>query len=243
MLKTVTIITVTFVFIFIPVPILAQEMGFYSNEKFDFSFEAPTNWNYQESVTITEGRIDEVVFFPTEFHISNAGDDANMIDMQTAMMGWQWQFESPTIGMDYENIPTSKISTLNENNIKDYYLDFVRETIPSAKTTDIYSKSHSYGWEVGVTYYGEVDLGIGQPIPYVGIDKAFFFKDREKYTLYYGAPEVYFDKYKPIYDHVVDTLTIKSVAVPEFGSIVMLILAVSVISVVILSRRFNLIRF
>ncbi|MBT4327830.1 MAG: PEFG-CTERM sorting domain-containing protein [Candidatus Nitrosopelagicus sp.] len=221
---------------------LSQYMGFYENKKYEFSFEAPTNWNYQESVSITEERIDEVIFFPSEFHISNAGDDANMIDMQTAMMGWQWQFESPKIGMDYENIPTSKIKTMNENNIKDYYLDFVREVIPSAKMVDIYSKTHNYGWEVGVTYYYDQDLGIGQTIPYVGIDKAFFFEDREKYTLYYGAPEVYFDEYKPVYDHAVDTLIIKSVAVPEFGSVVMLILASSVISVVILSRKYGVVK-
>jgi len=213
------------------------EMGFYSNEKFDFSFEAPTNWNYQESVTIIEGRIDEVVFFPSEFHISNAGDDANMMDVQTAMMGWQWQFESPVIGIDFENIPTSKIKTMNENNIKDYYLDFVRETFPSAKMTDIYSKTYSYGWEVGVTYFVDVDLGLGQSIPYVGIDKAFFFKDREKYTLYYSSPEVYFDEYKPVYDHAVDTLTIKSVAVPEFGSIAMLILVSAIIPIILVSRK------
>jgi predicted secreted protein with PEFG-CTERM motif len=214
------------------------EMGFYSNENFDFSLESPINWSYQENVTITEERMDELILFPSEFHISNAGDDVNMMDMQTAMMGWQWQFESPVIGMDYENIPTSKIKNMNENNIKDYYLDFIRETIPSAKMTDIYSKSHNYGWEVGVTYYYEVDFGIGQSVPYVGIDKAFFFNDREKYSFYYGSPEVYFDEYKPVYDHAVDTLTIKSVAVPEFGSIAMLILVISIVSVVIVSRKF-----
>jgi predicted secreted protein with PEFG-CTERM motif len=214
------------------------EMGFYSNENFDFSLEAPINWSYQENVTITEERMDELILFPSEFHISNAGDDVNLMDMQTAMMGWQWQFESPVIGMDYENIPTSKIKNMNENNIKDYYLDFIRETIPSAKMTDIYSKSHNYGWEVGVTYHFEVDFGIGQSVPYVGIDKAFFFNDREKYSFYYGSPEVYFDEYKPVYDHAVDTLTIKSVAVPEFGSVAMLILVISIVSVVIVSRKF-----
>jgi len=156
------------------------EMGFYSNEKFEFSLEIPVNWNFQESVTIVEGRIDEVVFFPSEFHVSNAGDDANMMDVSTAMMGWQWQFESPVIGMDYENISTSKIKTMNENNIKEYYLDFVRDVFPSAKMKDIYSKTHSWGWEVGVTYFVDVELGLGQTVPYVGIDKAFFFKDREK---------------------------------------------------------------
>ena len=218
----------------------AQEMGFYQNEKFEFSFEAPTDWNYQEGVTITEGRIDEVVLFPSEFHVSNAGDDANFMDMQTAMMGWEWQFESPVIGMDYENIPTSKIKTLNENSIKEFYLDFVREQVPSAKMKDIYSKSHSWGWEVGVTYFFDFSLGFGPPIPYVGIDKAFFFKDREKYTLYYGAPEVYFDNYKWVYDHAVDTMTIKSHKVPEFHEIAIMVLGSGIIGIIAISKKFKI---
>jgi len=131
---------------------------------------------------------------------------------------------------------------LNENNIKEFYLDFVREQAPSAKMKDIYSKSHSWGWEVGVTYFYDLDLGFGQSIPYVGIDKAFFFKDREKYTFYYGAPEVYFDEYKPVYEHAVDTLIIKSVTVPEFGSIVMLILVTSIIGVIISARKFQILK-
>jgi len=223
-----------------PVVAFAQEMGFYQNEKFEFSFEVPTDWNYQEGVTITEGRIDEVVLFPSEFHVSNAGDDANFMDMQTAMMGWQWQFESPVIGMDYENIPTSKIKTLNENSVKEFYLDFVREQVPSAKMKDIYSKSHSWGWEVGVTYFFDFSLGFGQPIPYVGIDKAFFFKDREKYTLYYGAPEVYFDNYKWVYDHAVDTMTIKSVKVPEFHEIAIMVLGSGIIGIIIISKKLKI---
>ena len=224
------------------IPVFAQQMGFYHNERYDFSLEVPTNWNYQESVTITEKRIDPVILFPSEFHVSNAGDDANLMDIQTAMLGWEFQFESPLIGMYFENIPTTKIKTMNENNIKDYYLDFVREEVPSAKITDIYSKTHSYGWEVGVTYHYDLDLGIGQPIPYVGIDKAFFFKDREKYTLYYGAPEVYFDDYKPIYDHAVDTLIIKSVKVPEFHEIALMVLVGSISFVIVLARKVTKIR-
>jgi len=226
----------------VTIPVYAQEMLFYSNEKYDFSLEAPTNWNYQESVPITEERIDEVILFPSEFHVSNAGDDANLMDMQTAMLGWEFQFESPMIGMDFENIPTSKIKTMNENNIKDYYLDFVREEVPSAKMTDIYSKTHSYGWEVGVTYHFDFVLGMGQSIPYVGIDKAFFFKDREKYTLYYGAPEAYFYDYKPVYDHAVDTLVIKSVKVPEFQEIAMIVLAGSIIPVILFARKFKVMK-
>jgi len=222
------------------IPAFAQEWGFYSNDKYDFSFEAPTDWNYQESVVFVETMIVEVVLFPSEFHISNAGDDANMMDMQTAMMGWEFQFETPMIGVDFENIPMSKIKTLNENNVKEYYLDLVRELVPNAKITDTYSKSHSYGWEVGVSYVHDLNLGMGSPIPYQAIDKGFFFKDRESYTITYASPEVYFDSYKPIYDHAVDTLIIKSVKVPEFHEIAIMVLGSGIIGIIAISKKFKI---
>jgi len=70
-----------------------SEMGFYTNDRYDFSLEAPFNWNYQEGVVFDETITSELVLFPSEFHVSNAGDDANMIDVQTAMRGWQFQFD------------------------------------------------------------------------------------------------------------------------------------------------------
>lgn len=52
-MKPVIIIAVAFV-LFIHIPILAQEMGYYANSKYAFSFEIPTDWRYQEEIS-TDG--------------------------------------------------------------------------------------------------------------------------------------------------------------------------------------------
>ena len=113
---------------------------------------------------------------------------------------------------------------------------------PSAKIMDSWSKSNSWGWEVYATYNFDLDLGIGTGIPYVEEVSTYFFKDRESYAVSYGAPTVYFEEYSHIYDHVLETIIIKSVAVPEFGSIAMWILASSVISVVVISRKYGMLK-
>ena len=66
----------------------AQEMEFYQNEKYDFSFEIPKDWEYQEDVFIDMENTEEVFFFPQEFSMENAGDDKTMMDIATEMMGW-----------------------------------------------------------------------------------------------------------------------------------------------------------
>ena len=89
----------------------------------------------------------------------------------------------------------------------------------------------------------DLEIGYGSGIPYVTEEFTYVFNDRESYTVGYGAPVVYFDGHRPVFDNVLETIIIKSVVVPEFGSIAMLILAISVISIVIFTRRFNVIRF
>lgn len=218
-------------------------MGFYENSRYDFSFQLPMNWYYVDGVTTNSGITYEMLGYPKEFALENVGDDANMMDLQMSLSGLTFQFESPLIAVNFENIPTSKVTTLSEKNLKEYVLDKIMIEQPSARIMDSWAKSNSWGWEVHVMYNYDLDLGVGSGIPYVGEETTYFFKDRESYSVEYGAPPAYFEDYRYVYDHVLETIIIKSVKVPEFGSIAMLILAVSVISVVILSRRFNLIRF
>lgn len=195
--------------------VYAQEMGFYNNERHDFSFEIPTDWSYQEDVVIDAENTEEVFFFPEEFSMENAGDDKTMMDVATAMMGWQFQFESPLIGVDYRNIPTSEISSLTEKNIKEFFLEETMELDPTGKIVESYSKTHSYGWEVGIISTSDLDLGYGSPMLYKQEEKLFVFKDRKVYGVAYGSFEKYYDEYKSVYDHVMDTITIKSVVVAQ----------------------------
>ncbi|MHA7647348.1 PEFG-CTERM sorting domain-containing protein [Nitrosopumilus sp. S4] len=214
-------------------------MGFYENERYEFSFEIPTNWRYQEGITTEDGRTYELLAFPEEFSLENVDDDANMMDLQMALSGLPFQFESPLIAVNFENIPTSKVSTLSEKNLKEYVLDKIMIEQPSAKIMDSWVKSNSWGWEVYVIYNYDLDMGIDKGIPYMGEESTYFFKDRESYVVEYGAPPIHFDEYRHVYDHVLETLIIKSVAVPEFGSIAILILITSVVSIIVVSRKFT----
>ena len=214
-------------------------MGFYDNERYEFSFELPTNWRYQEGVPIEEEGSYEIIAYPEEFSLENVGDDAYMMDAQMTMAELLFQFDSPLIAVNFENIPTSKVSTLSEKNLKEYVLDKIMIEQPSAKIMDSWAKSNSWGWEVYAIYNYDLDIGIGKGIPYVGEDSTYFFKDRESYSVEYGSPPAYFEDFRYVYEHVLDTLIIKSVAVPEFGSIAILILIGSILSIVLLGRKLN----
>ena len=213
------------------------EMGFYENERYEFSFEIPMDWRYQEGLTDEAGITYEMITFPQEFSIENAGDDANMMDLQMGLAGYLFQFESPLIAVNFENIPTSKISKLSEESLEEYVREVIIALQPSAKI-DSWVFSHDWGWEVYTISNYSLDLGLGLDIPYVSEEFTYIFKDRESYNVSYGAPDAYFDEYRPVFEHLVETLVIKSVAIPEFGSIAMLVLVISIVSVVIVSRKF-----
>ena len=189
----------------------AQEMEFYQNEKYDFSFEIPKDWEYQEDVFIDMENTEEVFFFPQEFSMENAGDDKTMMDIATEMMGWQFQFESPLIGVDFRTISTSDVPILTEENILEHFLDKTMDLDPSTEILESYSKTHSYGWEVGIISTINFDFGDGSPMTYKADEKLFVFNDREVYGVAYGSFEKYYDEYKSTYDQVVNTISIKSV--------------------------------
>ncbi len=191
--------------------VYAQEMGLYTNQKYDFSFEAPSDWRLQEIVVLNAENTEEVILFPQEFSLENLDEsEVTILDKIISVMGLEFQFESPLIGVDYRNIPTSEIPTLNEQNIKEYYLDETMELDPGTRIAASYSKTHSYGWEVGIISISDLDVGFDAPITYKQEEKLFVFKDRAVYSVAYGSSIVYFDTYKPVYDHVINTMTIKS---------------------------------
>ncbi len=222
----------------IPFPVFAQEMGFYHNKQYDFSFEIPMTWYYQEGITMQETTF-EVIQYPQEFSLENAGDDANLLDMEMALGGMGFQIESPMIHVNFENLPKSKVQTLNENFLEEYVLETIRIELPDAKIIDSWSNSYSWGWEVYVMYSFNLNFGIGSGIPYVAEEFTYVFKDRESYNVGYGSPDSYFEEYRWVFDHVLETIVIKSVAVPEFQEITLMVLASSIILVVIMAKKFG----
>ena len=225
------------------VPVFAQQWGFYSNELYDFSFEVPMDWRYQENLVIDEENTFLIATFPEEFSLENVDESsAGLLDMQLAMMGLKFQIESPLIGVSFENISTSDVPSLNENNLKQYVLDTLRTHQPNARILDSYVKSESWGWEVSILYTFVFPSGLGSGFPYVEHHIVYFFKDRESYSVSYGAHEDYYDEYRPVFDHALDTLVIKSVNVPEFQEIAIMVLASSIILVVVFARKFKVMK-
>jgi len=212
-------------------------MGFYENSLYDFSFEAPTNWQYQESV-ILEGITYPVILYPKEFSLQNA-DDANLLDLSTAMMGLTFQIESPLLSVQFKNIPKSEVPNLNDKSVKDYVERELRTLFPDAKMYSSSIEGDSWGWTVKNEYAVTVDFGLGQGLPYLAEDTTYVFKDREAYTISYGTIERYFDSYYDVYAHAHDTLVIKGVVVPEFQEIALMVLGGSIALVIVFARKFT----
>ncbi len=58
----------------------------------------------------------------------------------------------------------------------------------------------------------------------------------------YAAHENYYEHYRSVFDHVVDTLVIKGVVVPEFQEVAIVVLASSIILVVVFARKFKVMK-
>ncbi len=222
-------------------PVLINEhMGIIESSRYEFSFEAPTSWRYQEGVSIDGETTYQVLMYPVEFSLENIDqEDANLVDLSTAFVGLGFQIESPLIGISFANISTSEVPRLNPNELKESVLDTIRIGTPAAKILDSYVKTEPWGWEVSVVYAFDLNLGYGSGLPYIAQENTYFFKDREAYTIFYMAHENYYDYYRPVFDHALDTLVIRGVVVPEFQEVALVVLASSIVMVVVFSRKFN----
>jgi predicted secreted protein with PEFG-CTERM motif len=201
------------------------EMKFYKNETYDYFFEMPSDWRVMEDMDNTKGIVFQTLIFPDGYN-SLFPDGYNPL----------LNIDPPSISVVFLNIPKSDVAMLNEKNLEEYQREQVTEKIPYTKIIDSSSEKTDWGWKI------TVESKFSQNIH--AIDTLFVFPDRESYTVRYLAiEENYFDLYKPVYDHVIKTMVINGVAVPEFGSIVMLILVISIISVILITRRFDVISF
>ena len=162
-----------------------QEMGFYENELYDFSFNAPFNWLYIENHPLPDGSTLQVVTFPQEF------DEGFTV------------YNSPNISVVYENIPESKIPILNAKSIEEYELEKLRIDLPNARIINYEIESTSYGWETDF----ETIVSLNVPFIVRGEfhthDKTFYFKDsRESYTVEYISPIEYYDNYHSVFEEL-----------------------------------------
>ena len=212
-MKSVIIIAIAFVLL-IPIPIFAQEVGmrWHQNELYDYSFDIPTDWYFKENYVTKNGNT-----IGTKLWVENLA------------------YTPATIEIQFQNLPKSAVPELNAEAMENYLLDSFLK-LPGVRIIDSYSQTEYWGWTSSLEYrYLQSNTE-----PH-GVITAFVFEDRETYYVkFWAVNEEEFDDYYPVYQRVLENLVIKSVAVPEFGSIAMLILVASIVFVVVLSRKFKI---
>jgi len=205
---------------FVTVPAFAQEMGFYENTLYDFSFEVPTDWRYIENSVTTNGEPIQIALFPDGFNpLLNT--------------------ESPQILVIFENLGQSKVSSMTEKAVANYYLEKFRNEIPGGKLLFSDVESSSWGWTFTQKFSFPVSYGFASNPQLITEQTSFVFKDRESYIVAYFATEENYQIYYPVYENVLDTLVIKGVVVPEFQEIALMVLGSSIILVIIIARKFS----
>ncbi len=222
------------------IPVFAQQMGFYENELYEFSFNVPMDWRFLEDHQLPDGTIEHVLFYPSEFSIESLGGSEQLGPLDL-FSGLPFTYDSPQISVIFENIAESKIPRLNSQELEKYELEFVRN-FPSVKILNMDSESTSWGWIVSSKIAVSVNLGVGEAFQYIGEGKTYYFKDRDSYSVSYLAPDYYFDAYHPVYENVIDTIVIKGVIVPEFQEIAIIVLASSIILVVVFARKYKVMK-
>jgi len=186
--RRISVVSV-FLISLVAVPAFAQDVGFYSNKLYDFSFNAPMDWKYYENY-LWFGTNYQVILFPSKYDLS---------------------IESPHTYVKFENIAESKIPVLNAQEIEKYELEYLRTNLPDAKI--IYSdvKSTSWGWIYSVEFV------VSMNIPFVGKgefheeDKKFYFRNRESYLVGYSSQEQHYQRYYTVFLGMLETLKIKEI--------------------------------
>ena len=202
------------------VPAYAQDMGLYSNKLYDFSFNVPTDWKYRENIVTANGEPVQVAFFPSGF------DPLLNIN-------------SPQILVIFENLGESKVSSMNDKAVANYYLEKFRNNILGGKLITSEVESTSWGWIFTQKFSFPMNYGLASNPQFITEQKSFVFKDREAYVVAYFATEEYYQIYYPVYENVLDTLVLKGVTVPEFNEIALMVLGSSTVLVIIFARKFT----
>jgi len=228
------IIAIAFVLL-IPIPVFAQEAWDYYNELYEFSFNVLEDWSIVQEFWIGD-EVYQIIVYPVEFSAESLKDSEEYASEIFPEL--PFVISAPHITVQFDIISEEKIPILDENTVKDYALEQVQLSVPLAAIVNSDVESHSWGWIVRIESVFILDTGIDQ-LPYHSINTTYFFNDRESYDVGFASLEENFEVYSPMYENILDTLIIKGVIVPEFGGIVLLILTSSIVSVIIVGRKFS----
>jgi len=189
-------------------------MGFYENKAYEFSFNAPTNWKFQENIGEAQ-----VIIYPPGFNPSLYVD-------------------SPQVLVIFENLAESEVPRLNGKEILEFHTNTIKNE-HGGKIINSDVKDTPYGWEISTEFIYLQDLGLGSSLQLHTEQKAFHFKDREYYTVAYFATDDYYDVFHPVFEGMINSLVIKGVVVPEFQEIALVVLGGSIAFVIIFARKFT----
>jgi len=228
------VIVIAFVLL-IPIPVFAQEAWFYDNEMFEFSFDILQDWSIVEEFWIGD-KVYPVIVYPDEFSVESLKDSEEYAS--EIFPDLPFVISAPNITVQFDIVTEEKIPILDENTVKDYALERVKLSVPFAEIPNLDVESYSWGWIVRIESVFTLDTGVDQ-LPYHSINTTYFFNDRESYDVGFSSLEENFEVYSPMYENLLDTLIIKGVIVPEFGGIALLILTSSIVSVIIVGRKFR----
>jgi len=195
-------------------------MGFYSNELYEFSFEIPMDWRYQENFPASDGSVIQLITYPEGFN--------PLLNIDT-----------PHIVVVFENIPESKVSRLSGQTLEKYHIEQIRsEKFAGGKIISTDAQDKPWGWEISTEFIFTQSFGLSGE-QFHTEQRAFHFKDREYYTVAYFSTDDYYDTYHPVFEDVINSLVIKGVVVPEFQEIALMVLGGSIALVVIFARKFT----
>jgi len=205
-MKPVIIIAIAFVLL-IPLSIFAQEMEFYENSKYEFSFNIPTDWKYLEDYHILEGTLNPVLLYPDDFSLESL-NESDELELPFA-------YQSPQISIFFEEVSIFEFTKFSNQYLEKVEREWLSSNLPNAKIINLNSESRSWGWIVSSKIMFSDDFESGETIPYIAEGKTYYFKDRESYGMGYVSPEEHFDTYHPVFENVIETLEIKGIRVSE----------------------------
>jgi len=194
-----------------------QSIRFYENKAYEFSFNAPINWKFQENI----GEV-QVMIYPQRFNPS-------------------LYIDSPHVLVIFENLAESDVPRLNGQEILEYHTNIIKNE-HGGKLINSDVKDTPWGWEISTEFFYLEDLGIGSSLQLHTEQKAFHFKDREYYTVAYFATDDYYDTYHPVFEGVINSLVIKGVVVPEFQEIALMVLGGSIVFAIVFTRKLSKLR-
>jgi hypothetical protein len=197
-------------------PVFGQEMSFYEDSFYEYSFNYPSDWQYQESVQFSEESVTQVVFFPKEFSILSLNEsERSLLDLSLLDMGFEFQMDSPLIILEFGNLPPTLIPSLNDKNLKEYEIENIIAIAPNAKIINSDEEIKSWGRIITTEFVHDVDLGNGQKIRSHSEEKTHYFKNGEVYTISYLNVGKNYDVYYHGFETVIETLEIKGLKISD----------------------------